>query len=322
MAAGALCPGGSFCTGQQNDKAPCTCAPGSSCEQGSAESEGHVVPQGFWGAGGTALKAPCEAAFVFHESVLQMIGSPRPFHVACDAVGRIKMEDGLARMRPAAARCCTFQRPPILALFRPSAGPDGNLRVAPHGWLAVVSVHLKAFDGSLEQTKAEVGGLAEHIVPWMEREVALEKEKYNASNIAVAPDVTTYIIMGDFNLSVKDSVLFTDLLPPGQPTNMGPPVTQHDKCYDNILYRREGEDQHAPPAPQPGSAKVFPVMQKELDEMHELVSVLKKFQTSLGKELTAKFVQRNEMEKALKTTVYNSWSDHKPVYVHLQSKTE
>ena len=103
---------------------------------------------------------------------------------------------------------------------------------------------------------------------------------------------------------------------------MGPPVTQHDKCYDNILYRREGEDQHAPPAPQPGSAKVFPVMQKELDEMHELVSVLKKFQTSLGKELTAKFVQRNEMEKALKTTVYNSWSDHKPVYVHLQSKTE
>jgi len=62
VSSGVPCPAGSFCVGQQNKPAPCTCSPGSSCEEGSSSIEGAVVPQGFWAAGMTALKAPCEAA--------------------------------------------------------------------------------------------------------------------------------------------------------------------------------------------------------------------------------------------------------------------
>eukprot|EP00802_Teleaulax_amphioxeia_P005639 Tamp_05643.p1 GENE.Tamp_05643~~Tamp_05643.p1 ORF type:complete len:959 (-),score=177.84 Tamp_05643:39-2651(-) len=469
----------------------------------SAATEIHGAPFEGWQIR-AALCGNESTAFVFHESVLQMIGSPRPFQNATietaewarlaewkkaqkdyDA-GRKKAQaeededkdaklfeahdlhqqqldscleqleqalrtedyayvavlsakaaelknrrdDPAAKLPPKSPDeiASTFQRPPILALFKPSAGPDGNLRAAPHGWLAVVSVHLKAFDGSLEQTKAEVRGLAEYIVPWMEEEVALERDKYNASNIAAAPAVTTYIIMGDFNLAVddkekksggkgkkknKNAATFggdawdaliekgfgMPLLPPGQPTNMGPPVTQDAKCYDNILYRRVRGDHCVPPSPRP-AAQVFPVMQKELNEMQSLFSVLdilqqrpsglkwtevgsEKPQTGAKNELSssengalatalkqklfftqqewdsfkplkltqkgAKFsydsyievdgkyfkpaeplikelaaalvVQRTKMEKDLQKKIFNSWSDHKPVYVHLPSET-
>jgi hypothetical protein len=209
-------------------------------------------------------------------------------------------------------------------------------------------VHLKSYDKKgLARTKAEVRGLAKHVVPWMEKEV----NKWMEQEVKNAQAVTTYVIMGDYNLAEDDKASafggidkftfggeawsalkeqgFEPLLSPGEPTNMGPPVTKFNRCYDNILYKRvntasgECRKPAQPALPCHGSrAGVFPVMEAELADMKHLLDALDSVNTKFVQEGMAKFVQRSEMEKAWKEQIFSDWSDHKPVYVHLSSTTD
>jgi hypothetical protein len=235
----------------------------------------------------------------------------------------------------------TFRRPPILALFLPATGPEGHRLASAHGCLAVVSVHLKSYDKKgLAQTKAEVRGLAKYVVPWMEEEV----NKWMEQEVKNAQAVTTYVIMGDYNLAEDDKASafggndkftfggeawsalkeqgFEPLLSPGEPTNMGPPVTKFDRCYDNILYKRVNKTPSGECRKPAQPARVFPVMETELAEMKRLLDALDSVNTEFVQEGMAKVVQRSKMEEAWKEQIFRDWSDHKPVYVHLSSTTD
>jgi hypothetical protein len=309
----------------------------------------------------SALCGRESATFLFNEKVLQMIGDPQAFDQAVlqaddaeadtddDAVSN---EDAVAPGTDVDSSVAdTFRRPPILALFLPATGPEGHRLASAHGCLAVVSVHLKSYDKGLAQTKAEVRGLAQHVVPWMEGEVERRMKQQDAQ------DVTTYIIMGDYNLAEDDTASalggrnniftfggdawsalkekgFEPLLSPGEPTNMGPPVTKFDRCYDNILYKRvnntasgecrEPAQPAAPCVPSGQRALVFPVMEKELADMKRLLYALDSVKTSfvqVGMAIHFTPRQRSQMEKAWKKQIFSDWSDHKPVYVHLSNTT-
>lgn len=240
--------------------------------------------------------------------------------------------------QPAEGRVATaFRRPPVLALFRPADEPGAQLLAGAHGCLAVVSVHLKShlpteLDRSgLARTQAEVRRLAKSVVPWMETQVrTARKEDKGLASLGAA----TYVILGDFNLAEDDekgrfggndgttfggdawedlkSKGFHALLPPGQPTNMGPPVCEHDKCYDNILYRRIADTTDArmndvvPPV-----AQVYRAMQAEMEEMAGICKITNSART----DLVTRAVKG--MKKAFQEEVFCTWSDHKPVYAHL-----
>ena len=206
--------------------------------------------------------------------------------------------------------------------------------------MAVVSVHLKSHmpetdptepdRSGLARTKAEVRGLAHSVVPWAEEQVRLAREADKGLN---SLGVATYVILGDFNLAEDDTEgLFGNdgttfgggawddlnlrgfhaLLPPGQPTNMGPPVCEFDKCYDNILYRRvtdtaagaRGGDVFSP------VAQVYRAMQAEMEEMAGIVEVANSARTGAVTHAV------KGMKKAFQKEVFCTWSDHKPVYTH------
>ena len=312
----------------------------------------------------SALCGKESATFLFNTSVLQMIHGPRVFgeeeegggvrsgafpqahdEADTDDEDAASNEDAVAPGSDVDSSVAdTFRRPPILALFLPATGPEGHRLASAHGCLAVVSVHLKSYDEKgLAQTKAEVRGLVKHVVPWMEKRV----EKWMKQEVKNAQAVTTYVIMGDYNLAEDDhdkasafggndkftfggeawSALkeqgFEPLLSPGEPTNMGPPVTKFDRCYDNILYKRVNNTASGECREPAQPARVFPVMEAELAEVKRLLDALDSVNTKFVQEGMAKFVQRSEMEKAWwKEQIFRDWSDHKPVYVHLSSTTD
>lgn len=102
---------------------------------------------------------------------------------------------------------------------------------------------------------------------------------------------------------------FHALLPPGQPTNMGPPVCEFDKCYDNILYRRV--DTAGTPMAPPPVAQVYPAMSAEMEEMADIVKGTNGARTEVVKHAV------KAMKKAFQKQVFCTWSDHRPVYAHL-----
>jgi hypothetical protein len=201
----------------------------------------------------SALCGVESATFFYDASVLKLIGGLHTFppHVEqlveqVDST-EVKVEEKDTEVNlevntlPKVEVARTFRRAPVLALFESAGGDPVSHRLAGiHGCIAVLSVHLKSYDNCLALTKAEARGLAEHVVPWMEKWIR---------SAGKADGVHTYVILGDFNLAemgddgkidratfggdawqgLKDQG-FQLLLEPGEPTNFGPPITLQDKC--------------------------------------------------------------------------------------------
>ena len=259
------------------------------------------------------------AGFAYDAGVLQLLHGPVAYFAT-------KPADGVAAFG--------FQRPPVLAVFARKDDTPVCAHAAPLGLLAVVSVHLKAYDAATksEQTRAELEHLGcDAFQHWLERGIdAAAAHAGSPWSSAAAP--RTRLILGDFNLAYAvggdmppgpyaqaawDPVTaprngaqgFRVLLPPRQVTNFDT-LVKEAACYDNALLRHSG----GVPLLR-ARAFVAQVLAAELADAAALQAALQGGAAPCT-ELLREFVAMLPTLLAQKL-VYRRWSDHKPVCVEL-----
>lgn len=279
------------------------------------------------------------AGFLFDPMVLRLITPPRVF---------------ASNMTHEASKCShAFVRPPVLAIFAAAGQPYGGNAVAADsvaqrlGLLVVCNIHLKCSEGSRpDLPRADVDLLGSDLVQgWIEQHIKDAKAAAGRRD-----DTNCVLLIGDFNLAARyggsnadrsthaheslpdhvratyagpaweglQSCGYTHLLQASDTTNFGPPVTQTSCAYDNALVRYSvvGSSSAVGLDAVP-KASVCDIAAKEIADM----SIIRKMAAPDAERSDewSKAVARaaNAMLLELQESLFTSWSDHKPMSVHL-----
>jgi hypothetical protein len=102
------------------------------------------------------------------------------------------------------------------------------------------------------------------------------------------------------------------LLPPNTVTNAGPPVSEHNQCYDHVLSRGV-----APPGECCASAYAHVAMQPEQADAKALLAALDGCVLNTSMYGTMRASMREAVKQSIRDEVYDTWSDHWPVVAPL-----
>ena len=219
---------------------------------------------------------------------------------------------------PRAKAAKKVRRPPALAVFRLMARAPvlASSEAPPPAVLTVLSVHLKSSEP--DTAKAQLRLLGGAVLAWAVEQAA-----------QVAPpnpgEARPMIVGGDFNLDGSLDTMRSDggqtyaadawqplrskglvpLLPANTVTNAGPPVSEHDQCYDHVLARGVGECSAA--------AAVHVAMQHKQADAKALLVALTGCEVSTPEYCKMRASFCDAIKKSIKDEVYTTWSDHWPV---------
>lgn len=268
------------------------------------------------------------AGFLFNPLQLDLVSEPVAYHDNPYMGTRAHFAQYFSGNSSAAT---SFERNPVLAIFRAKQGcKGGSISSAEHlGLIVVVNVHLKAAVGdspNLPRAEMQLLGTP-RVQEWIDQQ--LEK--------AVSQDYEVkgphcVLIMGDFNLAAKycadrdhgdyphyttktrpghawdrllDTYNYECLLRACDKTNCGPPVTRGAHAYDNALVRFIGDTD---------AIGLF-------DSPEAFVMDLLPFNGSIRAIFEQRLAAETDVEArfnpAEKQQLWNTWSDHKPIYIHI-----